>query len=79
MPGDDESRPPPGDEPAHIEALQPTEPPTSSDSTANRAVDVEPESIAEQLRRRRQASLRLPPLATGKRDPWDLYPRDGAA
>ena len=33
MPGNDEGRPPPGDEPAHIEALRPTEPPTSSDST----------------------------------------------
>jgi hypothetical protein len=33
MPGDDEGRPPPGDEPAHIEALRPTEPPISSDST----------------------------------------------
>jgi Bifunctional DNA primase/polymerase, N-terminal len=35
MPGNDEGRPPPGDEPAHIEALQPTEPPTSSDSNAD--------------------------------------------
>jgi hypothetical protein len=34
MPGDDEGRPPPG-EPAHIEALRPTEPPTSSDSNAD--------------------------------------------
>ena len=33
MPGNDEGRPPPGDEPAHIEALRPTEPPTNSDST----------------------------------------------
>jgi hypothetical protein len=35
MPGNDEGRPPPGDEPAHIEALLPTEPPTSSDSTTD--------------------------------------------
>jgi hypothetical protein len=34
MPGNDESRPPPG-APAHIEALQPTEPPTSSNSTTD--------------------------------------------
>jgi hypothetical protein len=27
-------------------------------------------------KRRRAASLRLPPLASGKRDPWDLVARD---
>jgi hypothetical protein len=34
MPGNDEGRPPQG-VPAHIEALQPTEPPTNSDSTTD--------------------------------------------
>jgi hypothetical protein len=34
MPGDDEGRPPQG-EPAHIEALRPTEPPTSRHSTTD--------------------------------------------
>jgi hypothetical protein len=29
------------------------------------------------LKRRRAASLRLPPLPTGKRDPWDVRQRDG--
>jgi hypothetical protein len=28
------------------------------------------ESIAVQLRRRREASYRLPPLPSGRRDPW---------
>jgi len=30
------------------------------------------DDIAEQLRRRREAASRLPPLASGKWDPWDL-------
>lgn len=29
-----------------------------------------PESVAVQLRRRREASYRLPPLNSGRRDPW---------
>jgi hypothetical protein len=33
------------------------------------------ETIADQLRRRREASLRLPPLPSGKRDPWDIERR----
>jgi hypothetical protein len=37
------------------------------------------DDIAQQLRRRREAAKRLPPLSNGKRDPWDPYPRDGAA
>lgn len=39
MPGNDESRPPPR-EPAHIEVLQPTEPPTSSDSAQHRRQNI---------------------------------------
>jgi hypothetical protein len=31
------------------------------------------------LRRRRAASLRMAPVASGKRDPWDRRRRDGAA
>jgi hypothetical protein len=30
------------------------------------------DDIVAQLRRRREAAKRLPPLASGKRDPWDL-------
>lgn len=30
------------------------------------------DDIALQLRRRREAAWRLPPLVSGKRDPWDL-------
>ena len=33
------------------------------------------EDIAAQLRRRREASYRLPPLADGRRDPLDPLPR----
>lgn len=33
-----------------------------------------------QMKRRREAALRLPPLASGMRDPhFDLYPRDGVS
>lgn len=32
------------------------------------------ESPGEQLRRRRSASYRLPPLASGRRDPWCYHP-----
>ena len=38
------------------------------------------QSSLAQMKRRREAALRLPPLADGRRDPhFDLYPRDGAA
>jgi hypothetical protein len=40
-----------------------------------------PEHIRALVRmdqRRRAASLRLPPLPSGKRDPWDLVRRDGS-
>jgi hypothetical protein len=39
-----------------------------------------PEEIREAVRmdkRRRAASLGLPPLPSGQRDPWDLIRRDG--
>jgi hypothetical protein len=39
-----------------------------------------PEPVREAVRmdrRRRVASLRLPPLPSGKRDPWDRVRRDG--
>jgi hypothetical protein len=43
----------------------------------SRVVDQSP---LAQMKRRREAALRLPPLASGMRDPhFDLYPRDGAA
>lgn len=32
--------------------------------------------VVEQLRRRREASYRLPPRYDGKRDPWDPRPSD---
>jgi hypothetical protein len=35
------------------------------------AIVAEPESIAAQLRRRREAALRLPPLQSARRDPID--------
>ena len=37
------------------------------------------ETVGAQLRRRREASLRMPPLANDRRDPWDPYPRDGVS
>jgi len=37
------------------------------------------DSVADQLRRRREASRRLPPLADGRRDPLDITPGDGRA
>ena len=42
--------------------------------------DPDRDSPLAQMKRRRSAALRLPPLASGTRDPqFDLYPRDGAA
>lgn len=38
--------------------------------TAEPNSQVYSESIAVQLRRRREASFRLPPLQSGRRDPW---------
>jgi len=35
-----------------------------------------PESVAAQLRRRREASYRLPPLKSGRRDPWRARSHD---
>lgn len=43
----------------------------NSPTTSSADDSTEPESIAAQLRRRRE-SKRLPPLSNGKRDPWDL-------
>jgi hypothetical protein len=55
---------------------------SNADGRANDLdVDSNPETepIWVQLRRRRRAALRMPPLANGKRDPIDLWRRDGAA
>jgi hypothetical protein len=38
--------------------------------TAENISQVCQESVAAQLRRRREASYRLPPLGSGRRDPW---------
>lgn len=35
------------------------------------------EQVGKQLRRRREAALRLPPLASGRRDPMDSGASDG--
>jgi hypothetical protein len=35
------------------------------------------DEVAAQIRRRREASYRLPPLPDGRRDPLDVVPRDG--
>ena len=47
------------------------------DADKTRVVDQSP---LAQMKRRREAALRLPPLTSGMRDPhFDLYPKDGAA
>jgi hypothetical protein len=51
----------------------------ADDQSRSDDILAEPESIAAQLRRRREASHRMPPLPDGRREPWDLYPSDGAA
>jgi hypothetical protein len=43
----------------------------NSDDEISADIVAEHESIAAQLRRRREASYRLPPLADGHRDPLD--------
>jgi hypothetical protein len=53
--------------------------PVATKQLDNAIVPPDADEIPQQLRRRREASLRMPPLADGRRDPWDLYPRDGAA
>jgi hypothetical protein len=47
----------------------------ADDASASKIRDRE--DIAAQLRRRRAASLRMPPLACGRRDPLDLPGRRG--
>lgn len=43
-------------------------------------LDESPEdSLWEQMKLRREAALRLPPLADGRRDPLQLRPEDGPA
>jgi len=51
----------------------------AADELSAESLPPDTDSIAAQLRRRREAVKRLPPLDSGKRDPWDLYPSDGAA
>lgn len=72
MPGNDEGRPPPS-EPAHIEALLPTKPPTSKESTATPAeqrdaavTPVTPKTPAERSRayRKRQRDAVTEALVT---------------
>jgi hypothetical protein len=53
---------PPGDRPEDQAAAKPLD----------AAILPRGDDIAVQLRRRREAARRLPPLASGKRDPWDL-------
>jgi hypothetical protein len=68
-PGDGERRP------SEKAALNPNSP--AKDLAVDSSQESEP--IWKRLRRRREASHRMPPLASGKRDPFDLYPSDGAA
>ncbi len=50
----------------------PDPPPPSAEVVSNlQAADDAVRELAEQLRRRREASWRLPPLADGYRDPLD--------
>ena len=50
-----------------------------STGDADKPIVIDQSPLA-QMKRRREAALRLPPLASGMRDPhFDLYPRDGAA
>jgi hypothetical protein len=55
---------PPGDRPENQAAAKPLD--------LDKSSLVEIDSIAAQLRRRREAAKHLPPLSTGKWDPWDL-------
>ena len=57
-----------GDEPQGAEE--------NSDDEISAAIVAEPDSIAAQLRRRREAAHRLPPLADGHRDPLDALAGD---
>lgn len=71
------------DSPPDNEERRPGEEATLSKSDTSRA-DI-PSRVVDQLplaqmKRRREAALRLPPLESGMRDPQvDLVPRDGAA
>jgi hypothetical protein len=42
-----------------------------SDESSDDNLPADTDSIPQQLRRRREASYRLPPLADGRRDPLD--------
>jgi hypothetical protein len=77
-PDNDECRPP-GRE-RHPEN-DPTKITTDSVSESDDWLVHYPEWVREAVRmdkRRRAASLRMVPLPSGKRDPWDLIARDGS-
>jgi hypothetical protein len=48
---------------------------TPGDGISAASLSQPAETVAEQLRRRRRASWRLPPLESGLRDPWDIERR----
>lgn len=56
---------PPGGQPIDQAAAKPQDASSLTNST---------DDVPQQLRRRREASLRLPPLDSGVRDPWDICP-----
>jgi hypothetical protein len=78
------SGPPNTEEPApkgrpsqdHQAAAKPLNAEKSITAAGDEAVDAAVENVAAQLRRRRGASWRMPPLADGCRDPIDPIPSD---
>lgn len=52
--------------------MNPREGRPAEDGTARGSLDGSPGSVPVQLRRRRDAALRLPPLPCGRRDPLTL-------
>jgi hypothetical protein len=70
--------PPDGQAGASRPESAPLDQPTINHSASILPPEAPAETVADQLRRRREAALRLPPLASGKRDPWDIERRSAS-